>query len=291
MYYIGIFFSTLFGIYAKLKIGRRSNTLFDLFMYSFVTGCIASLFFFCMSGFRISVNLPVLIYSAIFAVIVILSHFLGLFVYKFLEVSAVTVLSNTFTLILTVAAGRAFLGEPVDVFDIIRCLLLVVACIIPDIPMKKTQKQKSSVSVAGIVTVLLSSAISVIASVLANRFSSDVRVTDSNSFFFMTNIFVIAFSAGFVIARAKFNFSSIKKQFLSFSGKSLAMTVVSTVSSNLGSIFQVLIFASGDGIILYTPLAAALGFIAAGIIAIAEKERPRILSLALACGAAFLSLL
>jgi hypothetical protein len=206
-------------------------------------------------------------------------------------VSTVTVLSNTFVLILTMAAGKAFFGENIGVYDIMRCLILILACMVPDLPIKKSQKPKLSFSVAGIVTVIFISIITVSASVLVKQFSSDPRVTDTNSFFFMTNIFIVAFSAVFVILREKFKFSSIKSRLVSYSGKSFVMTVISTVSSNLNSIFQVLIFAAGSGIVLYTPLTSALGLITAGIVAILEKERPRILSLTLACVAAFLSLL
>ncbi len=291
MYYIGIFISAFFGKYAQIKLGRKATTPFELFAYSFVTGAIATVFFLLLSGFHISLNPAVIVYSAIYAVIVILIHFSTLLLYKYLEVSQAAVLSNTLIITLTLVTGRMFLGESVDVYDIIRCVLLIAASVIPNKTPEKCVNNKPSFPVAGLVTVLCFSLLSVGASAVTNCYSKDVRVTDSNSFFLMTNLFIVVFSALFVILLEKFNFSSLKKQLWSFSGKSFLMTAVSTVSSNVSSIFQMLIFAAGDGIIFYTPISGALGLVASGIISVIEKERPRIFSLTLACAALFIGLL
>ena len=211
MYYIGIFISAFFGKYAQIKLGRKSTTLFELFAYSFVTGVIATAFFLLLSGFRISLNPAVIVYSAIYAVIVILIHFSTLLLYKYLEVSQATVLSNTLIIILTLAAGRIFLRETVDIYDIIRCVLLIAASVIPHKTHEKCANNKPSFPVAGLVAVLCLSLLTVGASAVANCYSKDMRVTDSNSFFFMTNLFIVVFAALFVILLEKFNFSSIKK--------------------------------------------------------------------------------
>ncbi len=292
MVYYGLYF--LFAVsnkYAQIKFGRAVKNIFDLLIFSLITGTIASVFFFLMSGFKININLPTLIYSLIFAAVVIVVHFSNLLLYRATDVSSATVLTSAMNLVFTFIVGILFLSEDVGIFDLSRCAIMIAASVLLHFPAGKHKTAKARFNFKGIFLALVTAAVGVIAAVISNLFAKDSRVTDSNSFFFLTNVLVIIFTASAIAVIKKGRLSLVVHDLRSFSARGYALVAISTVSSNMGSLLQILIFESGDGITLYTPISGALGLIAAGIVAILEKERPKILPLLLACASLFVGLL
>ena len=290
-YYGLVFLFGFFGKYCQVKFGRSVKSVFDLLLYVLITGSIASVFFFIMSGFNIKTNIPTTIYSVIYAAIVVLVHFSSLLLYRELDVSSATVLSSTLTLVMTFVAGVLFLKESVGTFDILRCAIMIMASVLLHFPQSKNNKTGLHINIKGLFLVLIYTAISVSASVIANLYSKDERVFDSNSFFFLTNVFVVIFMLAAIVFVTKGKMSLLSRELKAFSAKGYILTAASTVSSNLGSLVQILIFASGDGITLYTPIAGALGLISTGLVAVLLKERPKIIPLLLACASLFIGLL
>ena len=120
---------------------------------------------------------------------------------------------------------------------------------------------------------------------VAKYFAKDLnagRVTDQNSFFFLTNVFILACGLCTIATTQKFSVKSVIKEFKSVSPFNYLMIVLNVVSSNMGSILQMLIFREGD-LVLYAPLSSALGLLAGEVVAVAfAKEKPRILATILA---------
>ncbi len=291
IYYCLSFLFTLTGKYSQVKFGRSVKNIFDLFIFSLITGCIASVFFFIMSGFCIRINPATFVYSLIFSLIVLTSHFLNLLLFRAVDVSTATVLTSTLTLVISFITGTLFLSEKTGFFELLRGVVMVTASLLLYFPVKKGESVKNRFNAKGIVISLVLSCSGVSASVISNLFSKDPKVTDSNSFFFLTNIFVVVFAVGAVFIIKKSSLFLLLRELKSFSAKGYALIGISTVSSNVCSLMQILIFASGDGITLYTPISGALGLVAAAIIALIEKEKPKFLPLALACVSLFIGLL
>ena len=291
VYYFLSFLFTLTGTYSQVKFGRSVKNVFDLLIFSLITGCIASVFFFIMSGFCIRINSATLVYSLIFSLIVAAIHFLNLLLFRVVDVSTATVLTSTLALILTFITGTLFLSEKAGIPELLRGAVMVAASVLLYFPAKNGENIKSRFKAKGIIISLLIASARVSASVISNLFSKDPKVTDSNSFFFMTNIFVVVFALSAIFIIKKGSFVLLLSEIKSFSAKGYALTGISTVSSNVCSLLQILIFASGDGITLYTPISGAFGLVAAAIISLIEKEKPKMIPLALACASLFIGLL
>ena len=291
VYYFGIFLFTVLSKFATIKFGRSTKSVFDLLVYSFITGTVASLFFLVTSKFSISLNFVTVIYSAIFSAVVIAAHFSSLILFRFMDVSSATVLSGTFTLILTFVVSTFLLRESSDITGILRCLIMIVASLLLHFPVRNGGVIRLHLESKGVIAVFVSASISVFASVISKSYAADSRVTDSDSFFFLTNIFIVVFSLAAILITKKGEFKTVFDELRRFSRSGYFFITVSTVSSNVCSLLQILIFAAGDGILLYTPISGAISLIASGIVAVAVKEKPKVIPLALACTSLFISLI
>ena len=87
IYYLATFVFNTSATYANQKYARNLKSYAELFIYAIVTGCVASLFFYAISGFCIRLNGITLLYSGIFALVVISGYYCSLPVYRFMGVA------------------------------------------------------------------------------------------------------------------------------------------------------------------------------------------------------------
>lgn len=287
IYYACLLVLDILGKYSQTKYGRAIHGAFAVFVYSVITGGIASLFFFLSSGCKIHINFATFVYALAFSLVVMVGYVATLFVVKFLDVSSVAVLTSTLSLLMSYLSGSIFLSESISVTDAIKGVMMIAASILLHFPFKKGMFKFHP---AGILLAFLSACVTSSATIMSNLFANDTRVTDSNSYFFLTNVIIVIFSLFASLILKKGNFRALIKEFTTFPAKNYLHTAVVTMSSNIGSLFQILIFASGDGVIFYTPIASALVLISSGIVAILLKEKPKVIPLALACVSLFIGI-
>ena len=287
IYYILIFLLCITCKFSQTKYGRAISGAFAVFVYSIITGAIASVFFFLSSGCNIRINIPTLIYAVVFSIIVMIGYVAALFVVKFLDVSSVAVLTSTLTLLLSYLSGALFLGETVGVTDLIKGVIMIAASLLLHFPFKKGTFKFHPM---GVFLAFLSACVSTSAVLMSNLFANDTRVTNSDSYFFLTNVIIVILSLLAALILKKGKFSALIHEFVSFPAINYLHTAVVTMSSNISSLLQILIFSSGDSVVLYTPISSAFGLIASGVVAVLVKERPKVIPLALACISLFIGL-
>jgi drug/metabolite transporter (DMT)-like permease len=264
-------------------------------LYCIFNGCVACVFFFIMGGFRLSVNLPTLIYSVIFAWIVIFST-VGLVAYKLADVATVTILTGTCGLIATSALGAILFRETVETVTVIRILIMLVAMVCNVLDQRKPTavrteaprpKRKLPLLICVILAVTLSNAA---VTVITKFYALDPHVTDENSFFFFTNVFLILFSSVAFLwdsIRHREHFHDAVK--LLRPKKAVAL-VGNTVCSNVSSLVGILLIALID-VSVYSPLTSALGIISGVAASLLFREKLGVLSYLaalIACVAVFI---
>lgn len=288
IYYLATFVFNTSATYANQKYARNLKSYAELFVYAIVTGCVASLFFYAISGFCIKLNGITLLYSGIFALVVISGYYCSLPVYRFMGVAEAGVFSSTLKLTLSYIFGILLYDENVDIRAIIRFLIMILCSLFMYLSLKKKVKSEKSVTFKGILLCIGTALVGVLATVISKSFAGNKNVTDENSFFFITNIFICAFS---LLAIIVINKGNPAKAFISHGEKTTfkyLMIVVSTVSANMCSLLQIWILA-GDAINLYVPISGAIGIISSALIALVfEHEKPPVIPILLACAAFFI---
>ena len=186
-------FAALGGkIFSKLcsnAVVGNSNGRYAIFMA--VNGTVACAFFFVWGGFRVSANLPTLMYAAVYAVIVVISLISNMLALKYINIATLTVVLSAFGLVTTSAVGALLFNETPDLTKITRIAVMLAAVILFAVDGKVNNKSKGGskgFSAKAVIVVAILLAVGCAGSVVTKYFSLDSRVTDENSFFFCKHI-------------------------------------------------------------------------------------------------------
>ena len=288
--YAGNFICSLFNIWSNQKYSRRSKGSSDFFVYALITGIMARGVFYVTSGFNIVLNTRTCIYGVVYALVIFINYFFGLAIYKHMGIAETTFINSGLSLVLMTLSGMFFFGEQITLMLGIQILLVLCTFLAIFLGNKKTAKSKG-VTKIGILMCLGRVVLGVICGIIAKAFAEDTEVTDQNSFFFITNVFIVAFALISVIITNKFSPKEIGKKLVQISWLGYLLIAVNVLASNMHSLLQIEIFRISD-FILYTPLTGALGILAGEIIAVfIAKEKPRILATILAMSSLLVVLL
>lgn len=242
-----------------------------------INSFVACLFFAFSSGLRIFANGVTLIYSVAYALIAMISIVSGVVVYRYATVSNVNILSSSCGMICTAVVGWMLFMEEVVVSGVIRLAIMLIAIALVFLDQKSggianTEKKKKCNNIALALMIAIISASACANTVVLKAFAMSERVTDENSFFFLTNVFLLVASLiVFAVAclRKQGEFRDAVK--LLRPNKIIAIAG-NTVCSNIGSLVCVLIVAQLD-VSIYSPVSSALGIIAGVIGSLIFKEK------------------
>ena len=252
------------------KNGEESYTLFML-----INGLVACLFFAISGGFSISLNLTTILYSVAFALLVALSLFVTLVIYRYADVASVGVITGSMSLLGTTLVGVLFFSEEMDIRRAIRIAVLLVAVVFVFLENRKPKSEEKHQRGGGIILfllLLLMIAATCMTTVVTKLFAISERVTDENSFFFFTNVILSVTSLLVLLIQ------SVKKKktpitlLTTLRPLELLFMVANTVASNVGSLVGVLLLRTMD-IAVYTPITSALAIIAGALASIIFREK------------------
>ena len=299
-----VFFMTLiFLSYVGSKLfGKRCSDLVvggsvaSYSLYFVVNGVVACAFFFVVGGFTLSINLPTAIYSIIFSIIVMISV-VGLVAYKYADVATITIVTSTCGLVATSVLGALIFKESFELITLIRILIMLVAVILAfldknrgaaELVGEERQKKKTSwLIVPIIIVVLLSNSATTI---ITKFYALDATVVDENSFFFFTNVFLVAFSSIAFAVDSLRNKNHFKSAVVLVKSKSIVWLVGNVICSNVGSLVGLLLIALID-VSVYSPVTSALGILSGVVASLIFRERLGALSYiaaVLSCVAVFI---
>ena len=252
------------GIFSKLcsnAVVGRSVGRYAVFMA--VNGVIACVFFYVSGGFRLELNLPTLIYAVIYAVIVLLSLVGNTVALKYINIAALTVIMNALGLVATSAMGAWIFGETVDARRLLRIAIMLVSVVLFAAEgligsSGDNEKPRFSAKTVAVILVLLIANCG--NTVVTKCYSLDSRVLSDNSFFFFTNVVLIAvnlLAIAITLIKKRDELREIKPLFRPLNLLALSGN---TVCSNIGSLVSLLLLARMDVTVL-SPLSSALGIL------------------------------
>ncbi len=294
IYYIGCFICSGLGVFSNQKYARSEKKTNNSHIYSLVTGLIAMAVFYIFSGFHICLNLRTVIYSIVFAVLIFANYFFVLGVFRYMGIAEKSFICSGLSLIITTAMSCFFFKESFEIESAAQLFLIFLTFAAIFISRRKNNETVKTVTAVGVAFCVAISILGAGCTIVSKAFAEDSNlgiVTDENSFFFLTNVFITAFAIVTVLISQRFSVKSVIKEFKSVSLMNYFMIVINVVSSNLHSLFTMLILKEGN-LILYAPLNSALALLAGEVVAVLfVKEKPRIAATILALSSVLVVLL
>lgn len=159
-------------------------TFFHVVAINLVNSIFGAACFYILGKFHISVSPVILIYALIFSLFVSGNMILQIIVYSRISIALSSLLNTCGVIILSAAFGIFVFEEPFSLQLLIAIALLITAVFLPGRKMLSAN--------GGMVTFLICVFWICVAagmSIFSKIYSTDARLTDTNSMFFFTNVF------------------------------------------------------------------------------------------------------
>ena len=289
--YLGQFFLAGLGTYARQKYGRASRNRADYLAYVIIT-CIIALGVFCaLSGFSFSFNRRTVIYSVVFGAAIILGHVLTLVRLRVMEIMEIALISSPLSLIMTLGTGCWLFEERITWITVLRILISFLTAYLAfrgkyhGGQVRQSRLQLLSGLALTVVLVIQG----VFCTVLQKAFASDPGVTDTNSMFFLTNVWMIVICLVILLVMNKGHILPLFQDFKGLGFSQYGAIVMTTVSDNLTSVLNVQILARVP-MSINTPVSGALGMLSTAAVAgLIVKEKVPLIPVILAVISALLT--
>ena len=264
--------SAVVGLGSKAFSKLCSNTLNQTSVAKFslvlvINSFVACVFFGISGGLNIAVNGVTFLYSVIYAVIAAVSIISNVIVYRYASISNVNIVSSSCGMVCTAIVGWMLFSEKVDILNVIRLVIMLVAILFVYFDQKKnrtspkpTVKRKKGNNFSLILTIAVITVCGCANTVVLKAFAISERVTDENSFFFFTNIILLIVALIVFIVACLSKKGEFKESVELLYPKRLIAIGGNTVCSNISTIISVMIVARLD-VSIYSPISSALGII------------------------------
>ena len=277
-----VFFLTRVFASVTTKMNSRSFSAFGntgSLLYVMETSVFSLLLFWAMNGFKLFINPTVTLYSAVYGALVVLNLFCTVFVYNYASVATVSFITGTVSLVSSMLSGMLLFGEQMMPDKLLRIGLMLVCIFIVLMGAKKNApltereaKGRGGIHPLAIILPTVMALISTCVSAIIKYYSADVSATDSNTLFFMTNLFSLTYSIPIVCVTMKRDNISPKDVVVICKDKRSAVAFLNTAIGCVQAGVTALLLATMD-VAVYTPLTSALGFIALAAATPMVRER------------------
>lgn len=289
---ISLAFLSSFGgrILSKLcsnAVVSNSRDKYALFVVA--NGLVACVFFFISGGFHIAINLPTALYSLLYSAIVIFSLVFNLIIYKLIDIASLTVILSALGLITTSSVGMMLFNEPPEYKNLLRIAIMLACVFLVFLDGKRHTSENSSsankkFTAKTALTLLALLTLNCASTIVCKYFSTDVRVTDENSYFFFTNVFLVLGGIAVVISDLFLHPKDVKNALDVLRPSNLVSIAGNTVCSNIGSLVGLLLIAQMN-VSVYTPISSAIGILAGFVASLCFREKVGAFSYIAALGA------
>ena len=241
----------------QLSVKNDFSTMLYL---NLINAAFGTVYFLFICKFRIQMNVVTLMYSLLYAAIVVNSVIVSVVALSKMSMPVYSIIYLTGSVFGSAFFGRMFFDEKITLYTALAMVCLFLAVIIPFLGSKEIKYGKKSFLV-----MLWTFVLSAVSSVVLKFYTSNPNTYHANNMFFMTNANCLVICAGYIaairiIAKKKSEFSLV-----ALNGKQIANIGFRTAVSNIGSILSVLVIAEMD-ISLYTIITSSLGLVASALI-------------------------
>lgn len=283
MLYLLLFFRFLLAIGGHALDKSNSNSLasagkFGLALNALLTGSCAMIVFYTLNRFSINLNRITLLYALAYSIVCLVAVGVNIVIMRYLHVAVCVMFEAASSIIMSQFVGKFVFGEKISVFSISRVVLMLVVIALngysvlrvkSNVTDKSSAKQRNPVLIVLLVAILLNSIANVI---ISRSFARDSRVCDTNSYFFMTNVFLSAVAVVWALWLLLQNKGGCFASLKSIPKRAYGLIPLSTLDSNLASIVGMYMLAIAD-VSFLSPVVSALGIIASGLVSLGFREK------------------
>lgn len=247
----------------SFSVGGVSGSLF----FVLETSIFAMLVFFVLNGFKLYINPLVTFYGFLYGVLVIFSTVSSVFVYNFATIAFVGFVSSCFNLLASQIIGAALFGEAVTLPNLLRVALMILAALVSFIGaggFKIAVAQSVKRFTYALILTLTLGMVGTLGTILMKYYTADTGVTDSNSFFFMTNVFSALLVIPLIPIAAKRDGVKLSSLLEFAKGRRILYTMLTTANNNIISVVTILLLSMID-VSVFTPLSNTLAFISIAV--------------------------
>lgn len=289
--YLGLFLNGALGTCANMKYGRTTKNRSDYLVYVIITGIIAIGVFCILSGFSFAFNRRTVIYSVIFAATIVVMHILTLLRLRLMEIMQITLISSPLSLIMTLAAGYFFFSEEISWITVLRVILSIAAAWL-SVPVKTSSTQTQHLRydfLLGLILCVVLAILGVFSNILQKAFAIDPSVTDTNSMFFLTNVWMVLICVIGIFLLDKGHIFQVLRDFKDLSLLQYGAVILNTVSNNIGTVLNLELLAIVP-MSIHVPVSDALGKLSTAAVAtFVAKEKVPLIPIILAVISALLT--
>ena len=164
-------------------------------IYIFLVSAISCITYAAFTGFSFEFDQNTFILSIVLAIASVCSLLTSLVIYRLASVSGVNVITTSLSLITSALIGFFVFNESVDYIRIIRIIIMVMAGIFvyfENVSKENPQDRKTvSNKVLFLLIILVQLLIGCYTTIQSKLLSGGKLVTDVNTFFFMTNVYML----------------------------------------------------------------------------------------------------
>ncbi|MBR5308224.1 MAG: hypothetical protein IKU43_05590 [Clostridia bacterium] len=250
-------------------------------VYVLVTGIFACINFWAFSGCTLEINWNCIYLSFFYAICSFLSG-ISIIVYKYADIATVNVTKSSLSLLFSTLVGFIIFDESPSVSKLVRIALMLVAvfCIFLDgrEQLKRSGNDGSTVvdKKHGILMFILINAMLIPVycfGAYQNKIvASTDFVPDMNSYFFMTNVFMILFTLVWIAFLAKKDKNNVTQCISLVKSKSILPMIVLVFFGSLAAVLAVIILKYME-VSVYSPINSALSFICAALSSVIFREK------------------
>lgn len=293
LYYAFYFLLSIVNVFSRQRYARIAKGNKDTLVYSLVTCIVAMGVFYITSGFDINLNFRTLVYGFFYAILVFITYFTSLAVYRYMGIAESSFISSGLSLISTALLSVFVFNETISSKTVAQLILMFLTFLVLFLQNRtaKHETTAKTITTIGIFICLFSALIGCLSSFLSKSFAIDEGVTDENSFFFITNLFIAIFTVIGILITKRFSIRSAVDDFKKIKKESYFMILINVLASNIISLISVALLRLGD-LIVVSPLSSAMVLLATEIVAVfCAKEKPRIIATLLAISSVLVVLL
>ena len=244
------------------KASDTTSTQGKQMIYFFVMGIFAMVNFLVLSKFSISFTKINFFYGIIYAFCVLFSISTNFITLRYTTIPFKLVFGGALSLLLNQLISLWAFGEPLLTSNIIRCILRIISAIFIVSPKALLHCGKSLKS--GIFWCMVNAAVGGITTYVTKQGATEAAL-DTNSWFFLTNLFVTLFSVIYLIIGVLFLNINCRSELGKFGKRGTIIAFLSALDSNVSSLISVKLIALVP-LSYYSPVSGALAMIASFVV-------------------------
>ena len=260
------------------KLNSSSFSAFGLtgsLLYTLETSIFSLPVYWIAAGCTLALNSTVWMYGALYGICSFACLILAVFMYNHGSVTLVNFVSSTVTLIASSAFGAILLGEEITPALILRVSLMLICVLTLFLGSDRSEGaavRKKRFNPLSILLPAIYALFGLGATFIIKYFTADAAATDTNSLFFVVNVFGAVYSIPMILISAKKDKLRAREVVGICTDKRTSYAAVNTLFGGVQAIITALLIASME-VSLYTPVVTALGFICMAIATPIVRER------------------